>query len=152
MKQLIDYLLQFGQLNEKKIALVKARAHNLHLPKNAYFSEAGKIARQLAFVQEGVLRVCYYNNKGQEITHHFTDENHFIVDLDSFKITTKTLLDKVNMIKPMLNADGKTRYLDFLENLHFSITNIGLYLIIGAFFILALNLLSTNYNRLVSNN
>jgi hypothetical protein len=42
--------------------------------------------------------------------------------------------------------------LDFLENLHFSITNIGLYLIIGAFFILALNLLSTNYNRLVSNN
>jgi F-type H+-transporting ATPase subunit a len=42
--------------------------------------------------------------------------------------------------------------LDFLENLHFSITNIGLYLIIGAFFVLALSLLSTNYNRLVSNN
>jgi len=157
MEQLIDYLLQFGQLNEKQIALVKAKANNIFLSKNAYFSEAGKIASQLAFVQEGVLRVCYYNNKGEEITHHFTDENHFIVDLDSFnhkvpslvyiqavtdckltvftaeemkdlystiitweeiinKITTKTLLDKVNMIKPMLNADGKTKYLDFLEN------------------------------------
>ncbi len=32
-----------------------------------------------------------------------------------------------------------------------SITNIGFYLSIGAFFLLILNLLSTNYNKLVSN-
>jgi F-type H+-transporting ATPase subunit a len=37
-------------------------------------------------------------------------------------------------------------------NLHISITNIGFYLIIGAFFLLVINLLSTNYNKLVSNN
>lgn len=36
--------------------------------------------------------------------------------------------------------------------LHISITNIGLYLIIAGFFISAINLLSTNYNKLVSNN
>lgn len=39
-----------------------------------------------------------------------------------------------------------------LGNIHLSITNIGLYLMIGIFFILALNLLSTNYNKLVGNN
>ena len=39
-----------------------------------------------------------------------------------------------------------------LGNIHLSITNIGLYLMIGAFFILALSLLSTNYNKLVGNN
>ncbi len=39
-----------------------------------------------------------------------------------------------------------------LGNLHFSITNIGLYLTIGAFLILTLQILSTNYNKLVSNN
>jgi F-type H+-transporting ATPase subunit a len=39
-----------------------------------------------------------------------------------------------------------------LGNLHISITNIGLFLTLGAFFILVLSLLSTNYNRLVSNN
>ena len=39
-----------------------------------------------------------------------------------------------------------------LGNLHISITNIGFYLIIGTFFILILNLLSTNYNKLISNN
>ena len=39
-----------------------------------------------------------------------------------------------------------------LGNIHLSITNIGLFLIIGVFFMLALNLLSTNYNKLVGNN
>jgi F-type H+-transporting ATPase subunit a len=42
--------------------------------------------------------------------------------------------------------------LDALGNLHISITNIGFYLTVGAFFIFMLNILSTNYNKLVSNN
>jgi F-type H+-transporting ATPase subunit a len=37
-------------------------------------------------------------------------------------------------------------------NYHISITNIGLYLTIGALLIFALSILSTNYNKLVSNN
>jgi F-type H+-transporting ATPase subunit a len=41
--------------------------------------------------------------------------------------------------------------IDALGNLHISITNIGFYLTIGAFFFLVINLLSINYNRLVSN-
>ena len=39
-----------------------------------------------------------------------------------------------------------------LANVHFSLTNIGLYLTIGGFLVLAINLLATNYNKLVSNN
>ena len=38
-----------------------------------------------------------------------------------------------------------------LGNLHLSITNIGLYLTIGAFLALTLNVLATNYNKIVSN-
>ena len=38
-----------------------------------------------------------------------------------------------------------------LANLHISLTNIGLYLTIGVLLILAINLLATNYNRLLSN-
>jgi F-type H+-transporting ATPase subunit a len=38
-----------------------------------------------------------------------------------------------------------------LANLHLSITNIGLYLTIGAFIALTLNLLATNYNKVLSN-
>lgn len=45
-------------------------------------------------------------------------------------------------------------YLDapLLGNMHISITNIGFYLIVGLVFIMLMNLLSTNRNRLVSNN
>jgi F-type H+-transporting ATPase subunit a len=50
-------------------------------------------------------------------------------------------------IRDLLSLDAPV-----LGNLHLSITNIGLYLMISAFFILALNLLSTNYNKLVGNN
>ena len=39
-----------------------------------------------------------------------------------------------------------------LGNLHISLTNIGLYLTIGTILILTLNVLATNYNKVVSNN
>jgi F-type H+-transporting ATPase subunit a len=39
-----------------------------------------------------------------------------------------------------------------LANIHLSLTNIGLYLLIGSSIALTLNLLATNYNRVVSNN
>jgi F-type H+-transporting ATPase subunit a len=50
-------------------------------------------------------------------------------------------------IRDLINLDTP-----ILGNLHISLTNIGFYLTIGALFLLIVNLLSTNYNRLVSNN
>jgi CRP-like cAMP-binding protein len=84
MKELIDYLLLFGQLNQQQIELIQNKAKEVELKKNDYFSEAGKIAKQWAFIVEGIFRVCYYNNKGEEITRYFIDENNFAVDLNSY--------------------------------------------------------------------
>ena len=50
-------------------------------------------------------------------------------------------------IKDLLNLDAP-----ILGNIHISITNIGFFLTIGALFIFTLSLLSTNYNKLISNN
>jgi len=50
-------------------------------------------------------------------------------------------------IRDLINLDTPV-----LGNFHISITNIGFYLTIGAFLLLVVNLLSTNYNKLVSNN
>ena len=87
MENLINYLLQFGQLNQQQIELIKSKAKEITLKKEDYFSETGKIAKQVAFIDEGILRLCYYGNKGEEITKYFIDENHFAVDLNSY--TTK---------------------------------------------------------------
>lgn len=50
-------------------------------------------------------------------------------------------------IRDLLSIDAP-----ILANLHLSITNIGFYLTIGITIALVLNLLSTNYNKIVSNN
>jgi CRP-like cAMP-binding protein len=85
MKEFIEYVLQFGNLNQQQIDLISKKTSVLELPKDSYFSEAGKVAQQVGFVLEGVMRVCYYNNKGEEITKYFPVENNLVVDLESFE-------------------------------------------------------------------
>ncbi len=156
MENLINYLLQFGQLNPQQIDLVKDKAKEIYVKKEEYFSEAGKVARQVGFMIDGIMRVCYYNHKGEEVTRYFIDENNFVVDLNSFnyqipsseyvqaitdcklivfshsaltelsgtiigwdsmvnKITSKSLLQKIERISPLVAEDATTRYLRFME-------------------------------------
>lgn len=49
-------------------------------------------------------------------------------------------------IRDLLSLDAP-----ILGNLHLSITNIALYLVIGTFLVLSLNVLATNFNKVVSN-
>jgi len=131
-------------------------AHEKKLHKHAYFSEAEKIPRQIGFILNGVIRVFYCNDKGEEITRFFISENNFVVDLMNFsnslpatayvqaitdcnlivfsqadwnefsitippwdhmisKITSKTLLQKIERISPLIAEDATTRYLAFLQ-------------------------------------
>ena len=79
MKKFIDYVLQFGNLNKQQIDLITSKATELELRKDDYYWEAGKTVKQIGFLTDGVLRVYYYNNKGEEITRYFIDENHLIL-------------------------------------------------------------------------
>ena len=84
MKELINYLLQFANLNQQQIDLVKSKGVFKEIKKDKYFHEAGKIPREVGFLTEGIVRICYYNNKGDEITKYFIDENNLIVDINSY--------------------------------------------------------------------
>ena len=84
MKAFLDYILKFGSLNQQQTAFIASKATELHIPKEKYYLEAGKIARQFGFIVDGIARVCYYNNKGEEITKYFIEENNILVDLTSF--------------------------------------------------------------------
>lgn len=85
MKELIEYFLQFGNLNKQQIDFITSKATELKLRKNEYFSEAGKIPKQVGFVVKGVIRICCYDNKGKEITKYFIDENRLVVDYENFE-------------------------------------------------------------------
>ncbi|RDC55241.1 Crp/Fnr family transcriptional regulator [Pedobacter chinensis] len=80
MKELIEYILQFGNLNKQQIELISGKANQIELKKDEYVVEAGKMFNQVIFVLEGVLRICYYNNKGAEITKYFIDENRLLAN------------------------------------------------------------------------
>lgn len=79
MEKFIEYILQFGNLNKQQIDLIKSKATEIELHKDEYYWEAGKTVRQIGFLTDGVLRVHFYNNKGEEITRYFIDENHLIL-------------------------------------------------------------------------
>lgn len=84
METLINYLLQFGNLNLQQIELIKSKAVFRETKKDEYYHEAGKIPREVIFMLDGIMRVCYYNNKGDEVTKYFIDENHFLADINSY--------------------------------------------------------------------
>ncbi|WP_348824820.1 Crp/Fnr family transcriptional regulator [Flavobacterium aestuarii] len=84
MKQLVEYILQFGNLNQQQLDLIQSKATKREIRKDGYFSEAGKISMEVGFIIDGIMRVCYYDNKGEEITKYFIEENNLVVDLVSF--------------------------------------------------------------------
>ncbi len=85
MEALINYILQFGNLNKQQIDLITSKSQPMKLHKEEYFSEAGKIPKYAGFLLKGVVRFCYYNNKGEEITHSFVEENNFVADQQRFE-------------------------------------------------------------------
>jgi CRP-like cAMP-binding protein len=84
MKEFINYLLTFGDLNEQQISLISENTLETQLKKDDYFAEAGKVVRQTGFITEGILRNYYYNHKGEEITKYFVEERNMVVCKASF--------------------------------------------------------------------
>lgn len=84
MEQLINYLLHFGTLNQQQIELIKSKGVIKTTKKDEYYHEAGKTPREVIFLTGGIMRVCYYNHKGDEITKYFIDEDNFVVDIHSY--------------------------------------------------------------------
>lgn len=85
MDDLINYLLQFGNLNQQQIQLILDNVFERSLKKDGYFSEAGRIPREIGYIRSGILRVCYFNNKGTEITRYFVEENRLVSDIHSME-------------------------------------------------------------------
>ncbi len=87
MNDFIEYILQYSNLNKQQIDLITSKAQETELKKEDYFVEAGKVLKQVGFVVEGILRICYYNNKGEEITKIFIEERHLLYNLKNVPST-----------------------------------------------------------------
>ena len=63
--------------------------HPLTLKAKDFFVKAGDVCTDLAFVDQGVLRMFYINERGKEINLQFFFENDFVVSYQSFILQNK---------------------------------------------------------------
>ncbi|WP_324670506.1 Crp/Fnr family transcriptional regulator [Hymenobacter sp. GOD-10R] len=79
------FLLQFYPFTSQQLQLIRSQAVERTYPPGAYFSEAGRVAREIGFIVTGIFRVCYFDREGAEHTKYFVEENRFVVDLQSYQ-------------------------------------------------------------------
>jgi len=60
------------------------------LNKNDYFSKEGQSTRDLGFIFNGILRIYYLNDKGEEWNKHFLQKNDFVASSISPEIKSIT--------------------------------------------------------------
>ena len=127
--QLLDFLKQYGKISKDEETLIKKCFSVLNLKKKQILINKNFPCNKLFFVNKGLLRTYYINNKGTEITRMIAWENRFITNLVSFKYgeeNNETIecienseilcIDKDNfdtLLKSSLNL--KSIYADILE-------------------------------------
>ena len=109
----INYLLQYGSLNPQQIELINKSLAIKSYKTGDYFLEAGKTSNEVGFILDGVFRVCYYDNEGNEITRYFLDEENFIVDINSFT----SRIPSVEYIQAVTDAEVLILSKEAMENL-----------------------------------
>ena len=84
--QLLDFLKQYGKISKDEETLIKKCFSVLNLKKKQILINENFPCNKLFFVNKGLLRTYYINNKGTEITRMIAWENRFITNLVSFNI------------------------------------------------------------------
>ncbi|HCX23811.1 MAG: cyclic nucleotide-binding protein [Flammeovirgaceae bacterium] len=83
MKQLFEYLGQFGAFSQRDKELIGQHCKPLHLKKGCNFLEADKRCTRIGLVTKGVLRAFFFNDEGKDITKYFIGPEQFATDLRS---------------------------------------------------------------------
>ncbi|MFD2598955.1 Crp/Fnr family transcriptional regulator [Sphingobacterium corticis] len=88
MKTWNDFVAEYVELSDEKLAAISHKLEKVYLHKGDYFSEAAKVPNTVAYVLEGVLRGVYYTKKGDAITRCFIPEGSLSADYINFEAAT----------------------------------------------------------------
>jgi CRP/FNR family transcriptional regulator, anaerobic regulatory protein len=81
--QFKTWLKQVSFLTEQDCDLFQPFLQTRHISAKDYFLQENKTCREIGFVNSGTFRM-YYLSDGKEINTHFSFDNEFVVDYDSF--------------------------------------------------------------------
>jgi CRP/FNR family transcriptional regulator, anaerobic regulatory protein len=81
--QFKTWLKQVSFLTEQDCNLFQPFLHKKQVAAKAHLLQQDKICREIGFINSGAFRM-YYLSDGKEINTHFSFDNEFVVDYDSF--------------------------------------------------------------------
>ncbi len=79
-----NYINTIVSFPEKEMQIIRGAFKKITLKKGHVLLQEGAICKQLYFLEKGLARSYYANDKGKEITVWFFKENSFLVGMDSF--------------------------------------------------------------------
>ncbi len=86
--QLISVLALHHSIGQSDITLINQAFEEKTFLKGDVLSGAGRVCRELFFVNTGIARIFRINEKGDEVTHVFIPKNKFCTILESFNCNT----------------------------------------------------------------
>jgi len=135
-------LLRAVSTDEKKIIIEHFTAKSFK--EGEFLIKPNKIAREMFFVCNGVIRIGSTNEKGVELTHYFYNENRFVsilqsfneeiiskafiqasCDADVFSITKSKLLDLYKQLPYMKQLIDEQNQLHLIEKINIRNTYLG---------------------------
>ncbi|WP_212005439.1 Crp/Fnr family transcriptional regulator [Chitinophaga sp. HK235] len=81
---LIDFLQLFGKISAADQQLISAHCSYRQVKEGTVLLEEGKVARELFFISDGVLKIVNTSDKGNTVTLFFLKRNQFCTILGSF--------------------------------------------------------------------
>ncbi|CAK9249922.1 unnamed protein product [Sphagnum jensenii] len=111
----IDFVSAFVKVSDEEIAEIERRIHHSSYPKNEVIQRQGEIARTLAFVIRGAVRIYYTDEGGNEQTVNFIFENQPMVAFDSFAGQTPSGIAAVTLEPTELIWTSHAEFFSFLE-------------------------------------
>lgn len=82
---LIDHIQKFVSISSQEYENIASFFQPLHVKKKQNLLQEGQVCKQHYFIEKGILRMFYVNEKGVEHTTQFALENWWITDHMSFQ-------------------------------------------------------------------
>lgn len=82
--ELLNMLNALQPLSPALIAHLSSVLKEKQFSKKEYLLREGQISSNVYFIQDGLIKACYINTKGEEITNWFMKENDVIFSVESF--------------------------------------------------------------------
>lgn len=113
-----------GILTKRDIDYIAPHYRNRALKAGEHFQEFHKIADEVAFVENGILRIYAVDKYGNEATKYFIRENQFFVDLESYYTTTPS----TEAFQAVVNCELYTIHKAVMEKLITEIPNLYIFI------------------------